>query len=133
MEINYLKLKHKLFHTPEKVLEIAIDWYKYAEALYHLKNTRHILDVDGSENAYDNFIEDSKEPFVIKDQVEKKFKSLLGKDWQKLPLDYFERMEKMKKPKKEFTTIQESLIYYYQDSENLHKLLEQRRKEEGVE
>ena len=86
-----------------------------------------------SDEASENMDERSKEPSIIKDEVEKKFKSLLGEDWQKIPPDYFERMETMKKPDKEIEAklgIADEWKYYYRGSENLFKLEEKRQKQE---
>ncbi|PIR37735.1 MAG: hypothetical protein COV34_02995 [Candidatus Zambryskibacteria bacterium CG10_big_fil_rev_8_21_14_0_10_42_12] len=131
MEVNYLRLKQRFSHTPEKVLEIARDWYRYADALRGLKFARVMLDVDMSDEAFDNAHERSKKPAIIKDEIEKKFKSLLGDDWQNIPLDYHERMEKMEEPD-EKTSKKLGLNdwkYYYRDSANLYKLEDKRRKE----
>ncbi len=132
MEINYLRLKQRFSHIPEKVLEIARDWFKYVEALGDLKFARVMLDVDMSDEAFDNMDERSKEPSIIKDEVEKKFKSLLGEDWQKIPPDYFERMETTKKPDKETEAklgIADEWKYYYAGSANLFRLEEKRQKQ----
>lgn len=131
MEINYLRLKQRFSNEPDKVLGIARDWCKYAEALNELKFARTILDVDMSDEAFDNFEESSKEPSIIKDEVEKKFKSLLGTDWLELPPDYFKRMKTMKEPDKEYRQkvgIGNDWWAYYQDSPNLFKLIEKREK-----
>jgi hypothetical protein len=65
-------------------------------------------------------------------EVEKKFKSLLGDDWQGIPPDYFKRMETIKEPdsktKKELE-LANDWKNYYRDSGNLYKLEERRRKE----
>ena len=136
MEANYFRLKQRFSHTPEKVLEIARDWYRYADALRGLKFARVMLDVDMSDEAFDNAHERSKEPAIIKDEIEKKFKSLLGEDWQEIPPDYHEKMEKMDEPdektKKKLGL--DDWKYYYRDSANLYKLEDKRRKEkEGRE
>lgn len=132
MEINYLRLKQRLSHTPEKQLEIAKDWYRYVEALGNLKHARIMLDVDWDDGAWDRADENMKEPSIVKDEVEKKFKSLLDKDWQNIPLDYFKRMETMKKPDKKTEDHYEiggSWKYYYQNSANLIRIEEKRMKE----
>lgn len=90
MEVNYMRLKQRYIHDKVKSLEIAKDWQKYVEALDDLKLARTILDV----GEVDDFIEDSKEPSIIKEEIEKRFKTLLGKEWQKLMPDYFERTKK---------------------------------------
>lgn len=131
-EVNYLRLKQRFIHTPEKVLEIAKDWHKYVEALGDLKFARAMLDVDMDDNAFDTLEKRIKEPSIITEEVEKKFKSLLGEDWQKTPPDYFERRETMKEPDKETKArlgLENEWKYYYQDSANLYKLEEKRRKQ----
>jgi len=131
MEINYLRLKQRFSNDSEKVLGIARDWCKYAEALNNLKYARAMLDVDWADGAFDRLEEKMKEPSIIKDEVEKKFKSLLGADWQELPPDYFKRKETMKEPTEEIRKnlgIANEWKYYYQDSPNLWKLNEKREK-----
>ena len=133
MEINYLRLKQRFSHTPEKFLEIAEDWYKYTEALREMKFARVMLDVDMSEDAFDNMHERGKEPVIIRQEVEKKFKTLLGEDWLELPPDYFKRMETMKEPDKKTKQklgLRDDWKYYYSDSPNLYKLEKERKKEE---
>jgi len=100
MEVNYLRLKQRNIHLPEKVLEIAEDWKRYVESLGDLKYARVMLDVDLNEGAWDRAEENMKEPSIVKIEIEKKFKSLLGEDWQKIPPDYFKRIENMKKSDK---------------------------------
>lgn len=125
MEINYLRLKQRYLSQEEKRLEIAKDWAKYVEALYELKHARVMLDVDWGDNAYENFSEASKEPYIITEEVEKKFKSLLGKDFKKLLPDYDERKKKAGKEDKLFLGKDEDWKMY-QDSPSYHKMLELR-------
>lgn len=132
MEINYLRLKQRFSHDKEKTLEIVKDWHKYADSLTELKDARVMLDVDWSDDAFDNFRESNKEPSIIKEEVEKKFKSLLGEDWQDIPPDYFKKMETMKEPDKKTMAkykLEDDWKYYYRGSANLSNL-EKRRKEE---
>ena len=96
MEINYLRLKERYAHTPEKLIELAQDWLKYVLALRDLKQAGLLLDVDFLDNACENFDENIKQPTIIKEEVEKRFKTLLDKDWQKLLPNYFERLDKAK-------------------------------------
>jgi len=139
MEINYLRLKQKFFHTPEKALEIALDWHKYVESLAKLKFARTALNFDLSDKAYDKFDERVKEPSIIKEEIEKKFKSLLGEDWNKIPPDFFERRETMKKPDKETKAklgIANEWRYYYRGLENFSENLydwDRRREKEKEE
>lgn len=127
MEANYLRLKQRNLSNEEKKLEIARDWASYVEALYHLKSARVILDVDMSDEAFENFAENSKEPSIISDEVEKKFKSLLGKDFYKLPLDFDERKKKAGKADTYFSKLEEDWLLY-QDSPNYHRMVEYRAK-----
>lgn len=134
MEINYLRLKQRLSHTPDKVREIAKDWFKYAEALGDLKHARVMLDVDTSDNAFENLERSSKEPSIVKEEVEKKFKSLLSEDFQEVPPDYFQRMENAKKldkkpAKSEQYDLGNAWEYFYQDSANLFRMREKRKKQ----
>ena len=128
MEANYLRLKQRYLSQEEKRLEIARDWTKYVEALNDLKHARIILDVDMSDNAFDNLIESSKEPHIITEEVEKKFKSLLGKDFHKLLPDYDERKKKAGKEDEMFMGLKEDWKLY-QDSPNYHRMIEYREKE----
>ncbi len=139
MEINYLRLKQRFSHTPEKVLEIAEDWRKYVESLGDSKHARVMLDVDLEDSAWDRAGERMKEPFIIREEIEKKFKSLLGKDWQNIPPDYSKRFESVaKKSGKDASSIHLRMIgdnwkKLYLDSENLFKLEEKRGKEQEKE
>jgi hypothetical protein len=137
MEINYLRLKQRFFHNKEKVLEIAKDWERYANCLQELKYSRIMYDLDWSDDSGDNFTESSKQPAIAKEEIEKKFKALLDKDWQEIPPDYFKRRETMKKPenKKDSAVYElgEDWKWYYRDSANLYKLEEKRRKEKEQE
>lgn len=131
MEINYLRLKQRFSHNSEKIIEIAKDWYRYVGALGDMKSARVMLDVDMSDKAFDNLEESMKEPEIIKDEIEKKFRSLLGADWQEIPPDYFKRMETMEKPDKKTEKgleLGDSWKYYYRNSSNLYKLEKERLK-----
>ena len=133
MEVNYLRLKQRLAHNEEEKIKIAKDWLSYVEALLNFKNARELLDVDMSDSAFDNFETKTKESAIIKEEIEKKFKSLLNKDWQNIPLNYFERIEKMKKPSKKTKTKlgYDDWKYYYEDSHNYLKMvLEKTQKKE---
>ena len=128
MEANYLRLKQRYLSNEEKKLEISRDWTRYAEALYELKHARVMLDVDMSDSAFDNFTESSKEPYIISEEVEKKFKSLLGKDFQKLPLDYDERRKKAGRKDELLPSLKKDWELY-QDSPNYYRMVEYREKE----
>jgi hypothetical protein len=131
MEINYLRLKQRFSHSSEKVLEIAKDWWKYVEALGDLKHARVMLDVDMDDNAWDNAGERMKEPSIIREEVENKFKSLLGKDFQEIPPDYFKRMDTMGKSDSAKKGLGDDWKFYYRDSGNLIKLMEKRKKSDA--
>src|SRR3989344_1684998 len=98
MEVNYLRLKQRFSHTPEKVLE----------------------------NAKDRAGESMKEPSIIREEVEKKFKFLLGEDWQEIPPDYFKRMDTMGKSESAKKGLGDDWKYYYRDSANFFNLEEKR-------
>lgn len=129
MEINYLRLKQRFSHTPEKVLEIAKDWWAYVEALKNLKHARVMLDVDMEDDSWERAGESMKGPSIIREEIEKKFKSLLTGDWQKIPLDYLKREETMGKSESAKKGLGDDWKYYYRDSANLIKLEEKRQKE----
>lgn len=129
MEINYLRLKQRFSHTPEKVLEIAKDWWAYVEALGNLKHARVMLDVDMEDDSWERAGESMKGPSIIREEIEKKFKSLLTGDWQKIPLDYLKREETMGKSESAKKGLGDDWKYYYRDSVNLIKLEEKRQKE----
>ena len=128
MEANYLRLKQRYLSNEERKLEISRDWARYVEALYELKHARVMLDVDMSDSAFDNFTESSKEPYIISEEVEKKFKSLLGKDFQKLPLDYDERRKKAGRKDELLPSLKKDWELY-QDSPNYYRMVEYREKE----
>ena len=132
MEVNYFRLKERFASIPEKAIEVARDWYRYVEALRDLKYARVMLDVDWSDNASENAKENFREPSIIKEEIEKKFKSLLKKDFQNIPPDYFQRIKNMKKFEKKAKKIYgefDEWKYYYNDSGNFFRLEEKRRKE----
>ncbi|GEM_PF-3289702 len=129
MQINYFRLKQRFVHHPEKVLEVAKDWNNYASALQELKHARVMLDVDM--DAWERDGDERTEYSIIKDEIEKKFKSLLGRDWQEIPPDYFKRMETMKKPDenaKAKLELGQTWRWYYGDSGNAYRLVELREK-----
>lgn len=128
MEANYLRLKQRYLSDEEKRLEIARDWTRYVEALDELKHARVMLDVDLSDRAYENFSDRAKEPGIITEEVESKFKSLLGKDFHKLPLDYDERRKKAGKGDELLPSLEEDWKLYH-DSPNYHRMVEYREKE----
>ncbi len=128
MEANYFRVKQRYLSDAAKKLELARDWARYVEALNDLKVARVILDVDMSEDAVDTMWESSKEPSIIVDEVEKKFKELLGKDFQKLLPDYDERRKKAGTENKFNMSIDEDWPLYH-DSPSYHKMVELRAKE----
>lgn len=128
MEANYFRVKQRYLSDEGKKLELARDWARYVEALNDLKTARVLLDVDMSDQAFDNFEEASKEPFIISDEAEKKFKVLLGKDFQKLLPDYDERQKKAGIENKFLPRLDESWKLY-QDSPSYHRMVELREKE----
>lgn len=131
MNVNYIRLKERYAHDKEKSLQIAKDWVKYVDALGDLKLARTILDL----GEVDDFYESSKEPTIIKEEVEKRFKTMLGKEWQKLMPDFFERKEKaneaMKKEAERFD-VSNGWRVFYQGDNNLEKM-ESLRKEKKEE
>lgn len=130
MEINYFVLKQRFIHNPNKLLEIAKDWQRYAWAVSDLQNAWELVHI-GSD--VDEIKESFKEPSIIKEEVEKEFKLLLGKDSHELKPDYNKRLETMKKPDKK--TVKrfnfpdsDDWKYYYLQDENLDRL-ERKKKE----
>ena len=89
METNYFRLKQRSSHNHENLNKTQVDWYKYTESLKLIKYGRIVLDLDKStgktENLFDNFNKMSKEAFVVKDEIEKEFKSLLLDDYREIP------------------------------------------------
>ncbi len=89
METNYFRLKQESSHNPKQLKEIEKDWYKYAEALRLIKYGRIVLDLDKSagkiDDLFENFNKMSKEAFIVKDVIEKKFQSLLLEHYLKIP------------------------------------------------
>lgn len=132
MERNYMRIKQRLIHEPERVLEVAKDWNSYCEALRDIKSARVRLDFSSSDDDPDEWF---KQPYIIKDEIEKKFKGLLGEDFTDIPPDYFKRMEgddqpteeQIKKLDEEFGGF-EDWRFYYRRSSNYNKWLERRKK-----
>jgi len=125
MEVNYLRLKERYAHTPAKLMELAQGWLRYVMALRDLKQARLILDVDFSDNVYENFDENIKQPTIAKEEIEKKFKALLGKDWQRLMPNYFERVKKASKKireEEERDDIEDAWKVLYLGETNLEKM-----------
>jgi len=131
MEVNYLRIKQRVIHVPGKPLEFALDWLRYVGALHDLRNARVMLDVSSSSTAWEDAEEDTKEPSIIKEEVERKFEKILEKDWLKLPPNYFERQKRMKEPSKEIKKKMGFKIwqYYYEGEKNLDRMLKLRRNE----
>lgn len=134
MEVNYLRLKERYAHMPDKLMELAQDWLRYVEALRDTKQARVMLDVDFTDDAFEHFEEASKQPTIITEEIEKKFKTLLGKDWQKLLPNFFERRDKAKpevKKKGESLITPNAWKIFYSGETNLEKMekLEKAKKE----
>lgn len=107
MERHYFRLKQRFSSDYKKKLEIAKDWQKYTNTISDIESANVVLDVDDSNNAYENYDENTREAFIVKDEIEKKFKSLLGNDWEELYSEKLKRAfqekarkEKQKKNKK---------------------------------
>jgi hypothetical protein len=132
MEVNYLRLKQQFSHDDQKSLEIARDWKKYVASLFDLRSARILLDVDMGDDALESAEERFKEPSIIKEEVEKKFKTLLGDAWCSPPPDYFERMETMAAPETGtgLRGSRDSWRYYYAGSENLRRADKKRSNQE---
>jgi len=126
MEANYYRIKQRFAHDEQKTLELAKDWSRYVEALGEMKFAREMLNVDMSDSAYENFSDSTKEPYIITDEINKKFKVILGKDFEKFLPDYDERKKKAgKKADFMFTNWKD----FYYDSPNYQRLREYREKE----
>jgi hypothetical protein len=100
MEKNYLRLKQRLSSKKDKRLEIAQDRYKYAQTLNEIKFQDVMLTCSNSDNAYEEYDELTKETYIIKDEIEKKLKLLLGKDWQELQSEIIRKAFKTNELKK---------------------------------
>ncbi|MFA7717548.1 MAG: hypothetical protein WC875_02440 [Candidatus Absconditabacterales bacterium] len=79
MESNYFRLKERFSDDKKKLREIAKNWHKYVLTLWDISFARVLED--------ENFTETTKESQIIKDEIEKKFKALLGNEWQDPDLD----------------------------------------------
>jgi hypothetical protein len=77
-ERDYLHLKEQFKHDEKKQLELASDWCEYAEAIRDLSSAADLLDVDMSQNAYENYGESAKEPHIKRHEIEKRFQTLRG-------------------------------------------------------
>jgi len=126
MEMNYIRLKQRVAHELGTPLQVAKDWAAYVNALDDLKQARVLLDVDYSDDAWDKACESMNAPSIVKDEIEKKFKGLLGSDWIAPPPDYFARVEAAKK---DAATIARGWKALYADSRHLDRLEELREAE----
>lgn len=128
METNYLRLKQRFISNYDKVLEYANDWSRYVEALYTLKFARELLHVDMTQDAYDNAGKKMKEPLIIKEEIENKFKKLLGAKWKEIPSDYFTRLDLFKKKHKIKSDIFDDIDWeqLYINDENYIKMIKKR-------
>ena len=99
MEKNYLRLKQRFSTEKHKRLEIAQDRYKYVQTLNEIKFQNVMLTCSDNDNAYENYDELTKETYIIQDEIEKKFKLLLGKDWQELQSEIIRKAFKVNENK----------------------------------
>jgi len=127
MEANYFRVKQRYLSDDSKKLELARDWAVYVEALNDLYCAWEMFDMSMGENPWDDWEESSKEPSVIVDEVEKKFKGLLGKDFQKLLPNFGDRRKKA--GLENTLPNREKDWMLYQDSPSYHKMVELRAKE----
>lgn len=74
MENNYFRLKERFSNDKKRLREIAKNWHKYVLTLWDISFALVLED--------ENFAETTKESQIIKDEIEKKFKVLLGNEWQ---------------------------------------------------
>lgn len=100
MEENYLRLKQRFSSKKDKRLEIAQDRYKYTQTLNDIKFQNVMLICNDSDNAYDEYDELTKETYIIQDEIKKKFKWLLGKDYQELQSETIKKAFKTNEHKK---------------------------------
>ena len=80
MEKDAIRLRERYKHQPEKQKQFAQDWLDYARAISEIKTAREILDVDWEDGSYNRFDEDTKESFLVAQEVSKRIEQELGKD-----------------------------------------------------
>lgn len=132
MEVNYFKLKQKNIHNNDKALKIARDWYRYAWALESLKDAHLYLDLLFTDE--DKIKEKFREPAIVKEEIEKKFKLLLKNEFHELKPNFHKRLETMKGPdgkiRGKFGPPADNWRYYYRQDENLDRLERKREDKE---
>lgn len=80
MEMDMIRLRERYKYDNAKQAEIAQDWYDFAKAVYEVKSSSEMLDVDMSDNAFENHSERTKEPHAVIQEVTKRVETLLGKE-----------------------------------------------------
>lgn len=80
MEMDMIILRERYKYDKAKQAEVAQDWYDFAKAVYNVKSSSERLDVDMEDNAFDNFLERTKEPHAIIQEVIKRVENLLGEE-----------------------------------------------------
>ncbi len=81
-ERDYLHLKEQFKHDEKKQFELASDWCEYTKAINDLSYAGNMLDVDMSQNAYENYGETAKEPHIKRHEIERRFQTLRGEKLQ---------------------------------------------------
>ena len=77
-EEMFLRLKEKYKHKNAKDrVSIYEDWFDYCMALKNVKFAGKMLDYDFEENSGDRYDDSVKEPFIMMEEIEKRFKKLL--------------------------------------------------------
>jgi hypothetical protein len=80
MEKDFLRLRERFKHDAVKIKMISEDWFDYCYAMWEIKHAQEMLDVDLSDNAYENFEDSSKEFFIKVQEIEKRFEEMLEND-----------------------------------------------------
>jgi hypothetical protein len=80
MERDMIRLKERFKHDAKKQLQIAQDWMDYSKSVYKIKSSRELLDVDWEDTALDTYEENTKEAYVIIQEIAKRVENELGKE-----------------------------------------------------
>ncbi|MDO9231371.1 MAG: hypothetical protein Q7U36_02705 [bacterium] len=78
MELDMIRLRERYKHDPKKQSEIAKDWFNFARSVDKVKSASEMLDVDAEDDAFESFINKTKEPHTIIQEIAKRVEKLLG-------------------------------------------------------
>lgn len=77
MEAKYIRVKERFKHDATTRIKLAQDWSDYVHAVWESFSARQLLNVDMEEDAIERFEERVKEPWIIQEEIEKRFNEML--------------------------------------------------------